>query len=136
MTKKLKVLIVDDDPLIRKALGEYMRLDDGLKVVGEAGDLSAALQAIAKCIPDVVLVDILGFEAKDGGIGVIREIRTKHRGLPILAMSSQDSSFYAETALEAGANGYLMKQEAAENIGKVIRQIMRGERYVSAQKIG
>lgn len=130
---KLKVLIVDDDPLFRKALTHYIHQDEDLIVTEETSEMDTALRAVSKSKPDIALVDILGFEGEEGGIQVIRKLKALYEGLPILAISSHESSLYAGTALDAGAKGYLMKQEAAEKVGKVIRQIMNGEVYVSGE---
>ena len=130
---KIKVLIVDDDPLFRKALTKYIHQNEDLTVIGEANDLRTALHAVSKSKPDIVLIDILGFEGNEGGIQIIKKIKVQYKTLPLLAISFHDSSLYAETALDAGARGYLMKGEAAEKIGKVIGQTMGGEIYVSGE---
>lgn len=131
MTGKIKVLIVDDDPLYRKALTEYIHLNDGMMVIGEASEMQTALHALSKVKMDIALIDILGFEGEEGGIQMIREIHARRKDLPLLAISSHESSLFAGRALRAGAKGYLMKHEAALKLGTVIRQIMRGEAYVS-----
>ncbi len=134
MADKLKVLIVDDDPLFRAALTKYIDQNEDLTVVAETSERIAALRLAAKLKPDIVLVDILGFEGAEGGIQVIREIKEQCPELPVLAMSSQDASLYAQCALDAGAGGYLMKQESASQIGRVIHLTVKCERYVSDEK--
>lgn len=133
MTGKLKVLIVDDDPLFRKALTKYIHQNNDLIVIGEASEMESALKALSNLKIDIALIDILGFEGEQGGIQMIREIKTRYKELPILAISSHESSLFAESALQAGAKGFLMKQEAADKIGNVIRQILNGEMYVSGE---
>ena len=131
MPDKIKVFIVDDDPLMRQALAQYIHSYEDMTVVGEASEMKTALRAMSKLKPDIALIDILGFEGEEGGIQMIRGIKAERKELPLLAISSHDSTLFAVSALQAGANGYLMKQEASVKIGIVIRQIMNGEMYVS-----
>ncbi len=138
MGDKIKILIVDDDPLMRQVLTKYICQHEDLAVIEEASEVKAAMQALSQSKIDIALIDILGFEGEEGGIQMIREIKARYKELSILAISSHDSSFFAERALQAGAKGFLMKQEAADKIGKVIRQIINGGTYVSgrpAQKL-
>ncbi len=131
MTDKIKILIVDDDPLMRQALTKYIHQHEDLIVSGEASEMDTALLALSKSKPDIALIDIMGFEGEEGGIQIIREIKAQYKELPVLAISSHDASFFAGRALQAGARGFLMKQEAAEKIGNAVRQIINGGIYVS-----
>src|SRR5204862_1263478 len=96
-------------------------------VCGEAEDVKAAEEGVAKTKPDMVIVDISLNEGN--GIDLVKSIRSRDQELPILVLSMHDESLYAERALRAGANGYIMKQEANKAIRDAIRRVLGGEVY-------
>ncbi len=98
-------------------------------VCGQAEDARTALEAIESARPDILIVDV-SLDGPDG-IELLKAIRAKDARLPVLILSMHDESLYAERALRAGANGYIMKQEATERVLVAIRQILGGEVYVS-----
>ena len=98
-------------------------------VCGQAEDARTALDAIDPSQPDILIVDV-SLDGPDG-IELLKTIRAKDARLPVLILSMHDESLYAERALRAGANGYIMKQEATERVLVAIRQILGGEVYVS-----
>jgi DNA-binding NarL/FixJ family response regulator len=89
----------------------------------------SAFQAIDALQPDIVVLDI-SLTGPDG-LDVLKEIRIRSGSLPVLVLSMHDESIYAERALRAGANGYIMKQEATEKVLIAIRKILRGDVYLS-----
>ncbi len=127
--QKKNVFIVDDHAILREGLSRLINSEDDLAVCGESDNTSDALQAVANCKPDVVLVDItLG----DGsGIRLIENLMYSHPGLPTLVLSMHDESAYAERCLKAGARGYIMKQEKSGSLLSAIRKVLNGEIYVS-----
>ena len=128
-TKKSKVLLVDDHPIVRQGLALLIDREADLTVCGEADGGFAALQTIADLRPDILVLDI-SLNGPDG-IDLLKMIRFKDPALPVLVLSMHDESTYAERALRAGANGYIMKQEATEKVLTAIRRILRGEVYLS-----
>jgi len=100
-----------------------------MMVCGHAEDATGAHSAIAAQRPDVVVLDI-SLNGPDG-LTVLKEIRAGDPTLPVLILSMHDESIYAERALRAGANGYIMKQEATEKVLVALRRILGGEIYVS-----
>jgi len=126
---KHRVLVVDDHPIVRQGLALMIDQEPDLLVCAEAEEGASALAAIAADRPDVVLLDI-SLPGPDG-IEVLKTIRSTDPALPVLVLSMHDESTYAERALRAGANGYIMKQEATENVLVALRRILRGEMYVS-----
>jgi DNA-binding NarL/FixJ family response regulator len=126
---KRRVLVVDDHPIVRQGLALMIDREPDLEVCGEAEEVVSALAAIAATRPDVVLLDI-SLPGPDG-IEVLKAIRTSDPALPVLVLSMHDESVYAERALRAGANGYIMKQEATENVLVALRRVLRRELYVS-----
>lgn len=127
--QKKKVFIVDDHCILREGLSRLINSEDDLTVCGEADNISNALQAIAGCKPDIVIVDLtLG----DGsGIRLIENLTYSYPGLPVLVLSMHDESTYAERCLKTGAMGYITKQETSRKLLSAIRKVLGGEIYVS-----
>lgn len=127
--RKSKVFLVDDHPIIRQGLGLLINREPDMIVCGAAEEAQSALRAIPTLQPDVLLVDI-SLNGPDG-LDLVKTVRTRDANLPILVLSMHDESIYAERSLRAGANGYIMKQEATEKVLTAIRQILRGDVYLS-----
>ena len=128
-SRKSKVFVVDDHPIIRQGLGLLINREPDMIVCGAAEETQSALRAIPTVQPDVLIVDI-SLSGPDG-LELVKTIRTHDANLPILVLSMHDEFIYAERALRAGANGYIMKQEATEKVLVAIRRILRGEMYLS-----
>lgn len=126
---KSKVFIVDDHQLFREGLGQMINRESDMAVCGEAENVEEAARAIEKTRPDMVVVDIS--LAESNGIDLVKSIRSRDDDLPILVISMHDESLYAERALRAGANGYVMKQEANKKVKEAIRKVLNGEVYLS-----
>lgn len=127
--KEIRILIVDDHPIVRQGLAELVNHENDLTVCGQAEDSPEALGAVKELEPDMVVVDISLKETS--GLELIKDIHSQYPDLPVLALSMHDEILYAERALRAGAMGYIMKQEATENVIVAIRKILGGEIYVS-----
>jgi DNA-binding NarL/FixJ family response regulator len=128
-SRKSKIFVVDDHPIVRQGLGLLINREPDMIVCGAAEETQSALRAIPTLQPDVMVVDI-SLNGPDG-LELVKTIRTRDANLPILVLSMHDESIYAERALRAGANGYIMKQEATEKVLVAIRRILRGEVYLS-----
>lgn len=126
---KTQILIVDDHPIVRQGIAGLVNHENDLAVCGQAEDAHQALRAIGQLTPDMVIVDISLKETN--GLELIKNIHSRYPNLLILALSMHDETVYAERALRAGAMGYIMKQEATENVILAIRKILSGELYVS-----
>jgi DNA-binding NarL/FixJ family response regulator len=120
---------VDDHPIVRQGLALFIEREPDLMVCGEAEDVTSALQAIRESTPDFVILDI-SLDGRDG-LELLKTLRVRHPNLPVLVLSMHDESVYAERSLRAGANGYIMKQEAADKVITAIRQILGGDVYLS-----
>src|SRR5271154_5616926 len=127
--KKFRVLLVDDHPIVRQGLALLIDREADLSVCGEADGAHSAFHAMETLRPDIVLLDI-SLNGPDG-LEVLKEIRMRSSSLPVLILSMHDESIYAERAIRAGANGYIMKQEATEKVLVAIRRILRGEVHLS-----
>jgi len=126
---KCKVFLVDDHPIVRQGLALFIDREPDLVVCGEAEGATSALPAIQESMPDFVVLDI-SLDGPDG-LELLKSLRAKYPSLPVLILSMHDESVYAERALRAGANGYIMKQEATDKVLTAIRRILGGEVYVS-----
>ncbi len=127
--RKTRIFIVDDHPIVREGLSLMMNREPDLMVCGEAEEAGSALQAIPTAKPDFLIVDI-SLSGPDG-LDLLKSIRARYPSLPVLILSMHDESIYAERALRAGANGYIMKQEATERVLVAVRQILTQKVYVS-----
>ncbi len=129
MTPKIKILLVDDHPLVREGVANLIRQQPDLEVCGEAANEPQALQLIGGALPNVAVVD-LSLE-NGSGLELIKSIKAMHPSVAVLALSMHDESLYAERALRAGARGYLMKREAAKKVILGIRTVLAGQLFVS-----
>jgi DNA-binding NarL/FixJ family response regulator len=123
--------VVDDHPLLRQGLAMMINREPDLMVCGEAEEAPAAMRAIAANRPDILIADI-SLNGPDG-LDLLKNLRTLYPDLPVLILSMHDESIYAERALRARANGYIMKQEATEKVLVAVRRILDGEIYLSSR---
>lgn len=124
---QMDIFLVDDNPFMRKAMRQLIELEPEFKVCGEAATAEDALKALSNKKPDIALIDIsLGGDEK--GIQLIRDIREVGYHFPILTISLHEEALYADRVLQAGAQGYLMKQDAPENLVDAIQRITAGSK--------
>ena len=128
-SRKTKVLLVDDHPVLRKGVLELLNNENDLEVCAEAGTLAEAYAAVNKTKPQLVLIDI----SLDGnnGIELMKELTFRWPDLALLAYSMHDEQVYAERALRAGAKGYVMKQSSPEDLLRAIRTVLQGKVFLS-----
>ena len=120
----IRLLVADDQNLIRHALQVYLETEKDLEVVGSAHDGKTTLEQIELLNPDVVLLDI---EMPGmNGLNTTQIIRQKFPETKVLVLSSHDDEYYINQALKMGANGYLLKNTAAEDLAEVIRSVHKG----------
>ena len=124
-----RILLVDDHPFMRAGLGGLIERQPDMMVCGEAGSPAEALTVLAKGRPDLMLTDLT--MPGRSGLEFIKDLHAAYADLAILVVSMHDESVFAERALRAGARGYIMKEAGGENLLAAIRQILRGEVYVS-----
>jgi DNA-binding NarL/FixJ family response regulator len=129
MPKKIRVLLVDDHPLVREGLVNLITQQPDLEVCGEAGSEPEALALVSSAQPNVAVVDLT--LENGSGLELIKSIKAGHPGVAVLVLSMHDESLYAERALHAGARGYIMKREAAKKVIQGIRAVCAGQLYVS-----
>jgi DNA-binding NarL/FixJ family response regulator len=124
-----RILIVDDHPMVRDGLVRLIGQHGDLACCGEAGSVPEAMSAVAMQKPDLVILDL---RLKGGdGLELIKSLLAQHPELRILILSQYEAPMYAERALRAGALGYVVKEQAAEEILGAIRTVMAGEVYLT-----
>ena len=128
-----RVLLVDDQELVRAGFRLILEVEDDLEVAGEAGDGPAAVRAVTALAPDVVLMDV----QMPGGDGLTatREI-TASTGVPVLVLTTFDRDDYVFGALEAGASGFLLKNAAPEDLVEAVRVVARGDALLAPEVTG
>jgi DNA-binding NarL/FixJ family response regulator len=124
-----KILLVDDHPVLRKGLVRLIDSKEGFAVCGEASTAIEALALIRELEPDLIIVDI-GLPGTSG-IELTKSIRSEFSNLPVLILSMHDEALYATRALRAGAMGYIVKQDAVDNIATALQETLNDRRYLS-----
>lgn len=128
---RIRVMVIDDHPLIRHGLVDLITRQDDMEVVAEADGLNAAFRLFEECNPEFVIVDIT---LKDGnGLEFVKDIKARQPHVLMLVSSMQDETLYAERCLRAGARGYINKDEATTKVIDAIRQIVSGKVFLSEE---
>lgn len=126
---KTALLLVDDHAIVRQGLAALLANEPDFRVCGEAGTYEDGLAALETKKPECVLLDL---SLRDrNGLDWIREARAKGFEGKILVLSMHDESVYAEKAIRAGAQGYVMKDQAEETLVAALRKAMDGGTYLS-----
>lgn len=127
--KVRKVVVIDDHPIIRHGMSALINAEKDLEVCAEAETFRTGLDAVRLNQPDAVLLD-LGLPDADG-VELIKVLRREMPALAILVVSMHSESEYALRALRAGANGYIMKSDAASNVVTGLKKALKGELSLS-----
>lgn len=126
---KSTVYLIDDHPVIIQGIALLINAEPELSVVGHASSWPTAFKEIGTLKPDVVILDIT--LATANGVEVLKDLKIHFPEQRVLMLSMHDENLYATRAMKAGAHGYLMKASASEEVVTAIRQILRGEVYLS-----
>jgi DNA-binding NarL/FixJ family response regulator len=130
----IRLLIVDDHPVLRDGLRGIFEATDGLEVVGEAADGSTALSMALALDPDVVLMDLR--MPGVGGVDAIRSLRERSVRARVLVLTTYDSDSDVLPAVQAGATGYLLKDAPSSELIRAVRSAHRGEAVLSPSVAG
>jgi DNA-binding NarL/FixJ family response regulator len=126
---RIRVLVADDHELFRRGLTMVLEAEEGIDVVGQAGDGQHAVAKVGELRPDVVLMDVRmpGLD----GIEATRRIRAAFPGTRIIVLTVSDEQDDLLDAIKAGATGYLLKEVSIEEVADAVRAVMRGESLLS-----
>ena len=130
-SEAVRVLIVDDQALIRQALKTLLDLESGIEVVGEAADGLEALEMIPGTRPDVALVDVR--MPRMDGVELVRHLAEEHPRVAAVVLTTFDDDEYVFEGLRAGARGYLLKDTVSGELVSAIRKASRGEVFLGGQ---
>ncbi|HNQ87690.1 MAG TPA: response regulator transcription factor [Verrucomicrobiota bacterium] len=128
MDSRLRICIVDDHPIVRQGLRQALESDPRLQVIGEAGDGAAALDVIRSLRPDVAVVDIE--MPHSDGLCLARALEALRPSVPVLILSMHKEPAIVNAALDAGAKGYLLKENAVAEVVNAVKAIAAGECYL------
>lgn len=128
-SEKFRIFIVDDHPILRDGVAQLIETEGTMQVCGETGNGSEVMGLIAKLLPDMVILD-LSLDSADG-MSVLGDIRYRYPKLPVLVLSMYDELTHAQRCIKAGAQGYLMKRCASQEVIGALLEIRAGRRYVS-----
>lgn len=128
---KLRVLIVDDHPVVRDGLKALLGDAEGLEVVGEACDGEAAVRRAVELRPDVVVMDLS--MPGMGGLEAVRRLLAQDAKARVLALSAHEDTAHPQRMLRAGALGYLAKRSAPDELIAAVKAVAAGARYIDAQ---
>lgn len=125
----VRIVIVDDHPMVRERLAEIINREADMMVCGEAEDRANALEVIGRESPGLAIVDLT--LRRSNGLDLIKDLRAMYPDVRILVVSMQEENLYAERVIRAGAHGYITKQEATRKILEAIRQVLDGKVFLS-----
>ena len=127
--KKSSVVVVEDQPVLCDGLKQLINSQPDLACVGVADDISSAKRLIEECKPDLMVLDL---RLKGGdALGFIKTLRVECPQVRVLVLSQYDELIFAERALRAGASGYIMKENATDEVLRAMRKVLAGELYFS-----
>jgi DNA-binding NarL/FixJ family response regulator len=126
---KTRIVVVDEQPLLRHGVVAFINDQPGMVACGEADCIPDARSKLAECRPQLL---VIGLRLGTGdSLEFVKALKAQYSKLLILVYSAFEESIFAERALRAGANGYLMKKAAKEEMLTAIRDVLRGQIYVS-----
>jgi len=126
----MRILIADDHAVVRRGLKEILASEDDMEVVGEAKNGDEALELVRTLDWDVAVLDFS--MPGRSGVELIKEIKRRHPGRPVLVLSMLPEEAHAAQVFKAGGAGYINKESAGEELTAAIRKVANGGKYVSA----
>ena len=127
--KKSRIIVVEDHPVLLDGLRQLIGSQPDLACVGAADNTSDAKRVVEQSKPDLMVLD-LRLKAGDA-LELIKSVRVEHPQLKMLVLSQYDELIFAERALRAGASGYIMKENATDEVLRAVRKVLAGELYFS-----
>jgi two-component system, NarL family, response regulator NreC len=127
----IKVILADDHEMVRRNLRLVLDREDGVQVIAEAADLSTVIRHVASHLPHVLVLDLR--LPNGSSIATIRRIREQVPTTEIVVLTMEESPAFAQQALDAGAIGFVVKDQADHELPSAVRRAARGEEFVSAR---
>ena len=126
-----KIVLADDHPIVRRGLRAVLEAEKGFTLLGEAGDGLEAVRLVESLLPDILIADLMmpGLT----GLEVTRQVKQRVPQTKVIILSMHASESYVLEALRNGANGYVLKDTAADELVRAIREVLQGHRYLSSQ---
>lgn len=128
MSDKLRILLAEDHKTVREGIKLLVNAQSDMEVIGEAGDGEAAVKLAAELDPDIIVMDISMPELN--GLRATRRIRTNGSNVKILMLTRHTDDGYLQQLIEAGANGYVLKQSAPNELINAVRAVGNGNSYL------
>jgi DNA-binding NarL/FixJ family response regulator len=129
MTKKIRIVLAEDHTILREGLRALLSADPKFEIVGEAADGREAIRWVEKLGPDLVTMDLS--MPRMTGMDAIREIKKRYPATKIIALTVHKTEEYLRTTLQAGADGYVLKDATHEELMLAIENILEGKTYLS-----
>ena len=129
MSKRITLVIADDHPIFRRGLREVVESDPRLQVLEEAGDGESALRLIESLKPAVAILDV--HMPKLRGMEVARAVLEKKLPVHLIILTMHDDPVFFQEAMDAGVHGYVLKDNAVNDLLDAIRAVVEGRRYIS-----
>ncbi len=129
--RAVRVLIVEDQALVRQGLRTILDLEEGIQVVGEAADGVEALERISELLPEVALVDVR--MPRMDGIELVRHLRQEYPHVMPIFLTTFDDDEYVFEGLRAGGRGYVLKDTPSEELAATIQKVHRGEAVLGGE---
>jgi DNA-binding NarL/FixJ family response regulator len=129
MSSDVRIVVVDDHPILRKGLKQVIEADPRLRIVGEADDGESALEQIQAHRPDVAVLDIE--MPKLDGFGVVREMEKRRLDAAVIFLTLHADEDLFNEAIELGARGYILKESALTGIVDGVKAVAAGQHYVT-----
>ncbi len=128
-SQKSRTVVVEDHPVLCDGLKQLINSQPDLACVGVADNISDAKRLVEQCKPDLMVLDL---RLKGGdSLDFIKTLRVEHPEVKVLVLSQYDELIFAERALRAGASGYIMKENATDEVLRAVRKVLAGELYFS-----
>jgi two-component system response regulator NreC len=129
MEQKVRIVLVEDHTILREGLRALLSADPDFEIIGEAADGREAVRLVEKQVPDLILMDLS--MPRMTGMDAIREIKKRYPATKIIALTVHKTEEYLGTTLQAGADGYVLKDATHSELMMAIQSVLNGKTYLS-----
>jgi two-component system response regulator NreC len=129
MKEKVRIVLAEDHTILREGLRALLTADPDFEIIGEAADGREAVRFVEKQIPDLILMDLS--MPRMTGMDAIREIKKRYPQTKIIALTVHKTEEYLRTTLQAGADGYVLKDATHDELMMAIQSVLKGKTYLS-----